>query len=151
MRRNEKPHNASLHHQGVANGALATEATVEPAAAKPATAKAATTKPASFESLTPKPLAETAIPEVVGALPTRAPGIEVLLALSPLHAGLVILRQLVKVRLGRGGTLAPQLTLRPARRGTLEIPSPRRRLGVPCLGTRLHRVPRAVIPLRPPI
>ena len=38
------------------------EATVEPSASQPATAKAAATR---------KGLAETAIPEVVGALPTR--------------------------------------------------------------------------------
>jgi hypothetical protein len=106
------------HHQGVTNGTLATEATVEPSASQPATAKAAATR---------KGLAETAIPEVVGTLPTRAPGIEVLLALDPLHAGLMILVELIKVRRGCGGALAPQLTLRPAHQGTLEIPSPRRR------------------------
>src|SRR5262245_47414340 len=120
------------------------EATVEPSATQPATAKAAATL---------KAMAETAIPEVVRALPTRAPCIEVLLALEPLHAGLVILVELGEVRRGCGGALATQLTLRPARQGVLKTPSPRRRLRVPYLRARLglDLVPRAVIPLRPPV
>src|SRR5262245_42443802 len=120
------------------------EATVEPSATQPATAKAAATL---------KALAETTIPEVVRALPTRAPCIEVLLALSPLHAGLVILVELGEVRGGCGGALATQLALRPARQGVLKPPSPRCRLGVACLRARLGPglVPRAFIPLRPPV
>src|SRR5262245_66434788 len=104
------------------------EETVEPSATKPATAKAAATL---------KALAETAIPESVRTLPTRAPCIEVLLALSPLHAGLVILVKLGEVRRGYGGALATQLPLRSARPGVLKTPSHRRRLGVPCLRARL--------------
>jgi hypothetical protein len=102
MRRNENPHNASLHHQGVANGTLAMEATVEPSASQPATAKAAATR---------KALAETAIPEVPGALPTTAPLTEVLLALDTLHTGLVILVELAEVRGGRRLAAATQRTL----------------------------------------
>lgn len=74
---------------------------MEPCATQPATAKAAATQPATAKAAaTLKALAETAIPEVVRALPTRAPCIEVLLALSPLHAGLVILVELGEVRRG---------------------------------------------------
>jgi len=93
------------------------EETVEPSAAQPTTAKAAATKPVTAKAgATLKVLAETAIPEVVRALPTRAQCIEVLLALSPLHAGLVILVELGEVRRGCGGALATQLDCdRPAR------------------------------------
>ena len=73
-------------------------ATAEPTATKSAHAKAAPTKPATFEASTPT--AETAVPEVSGALPTIAPPTEVLLALSTLHAGLVVLIELGEVRCG---------------------------------------------------
>src|SRR5262249_15495727 len=115
MRRNENPHNASLHHQGGANSMLAMETTVEPSASQPATAKAAATR---------QGLAETAIPEVVGALPTRTPGIEVLLALRPLHASLVILGELGEVRRGCRGAWAPQLPPATGPPGGFAAPQP---------------------------
>src|SRR5262249_7555576 len=116
MRRNENPHNASLHHQGGANSMLAMETTVEPSASQPATAKAAATR---------QGLAETAIPGGVGALATRSAGIEGLLALRPLHARLVILGEVGEVRRGCRGAWAPQLPPgdRPAR-GFCSPPAP---------------------------
>jgi hypothetical protein len=78
----------------------------------------------------PKIVAETAIANIPRALSAIMPGIEILLALSPLQPRLTVLVQLIEVRRGRSRASTAQLTLRAGLHATLHTSPPGLRLEV---------------------